>query len=46
MKNYVEQDDVVDLGDVRIETHGSSPIGPLDPQTGLKTFVPGIQTDD
>lgn len=46
MKSYVEDDAVVDLGDARIETRGSSPIGERDEQPGLKTFVPGIQTDD
>lgn len=47
MNNFVQpNEDVVELGDVRTETRGNSVIGPFDPQTGLRTFMPGIQTDD
>jgi hypothetical protein len=46
MKNLEEHDDIVELGDVLIDTRGSSPVGLPDPQTGLRIFAPGIQTDD
>lgn len=39
-------DDLVDLGAVKVETHGSAPMGREDVQTGEKFILGGIQSDD
>lgn len=46
MKNAEHEAGLVDLGDVRIETRGVDPEGPLDFQTGLKKIGGGIQAAD
>lgn len=38
--------DLVDLGAVSVETHGSAPLGILDTQQGEFYPVTGIQSDD
>lgn len=45
--NIREQDcDVIELGAVSVETHGSAPLGRNDVQPGGKIFEAGIETDD
>lgn len=38
--------DIVDLGDARIETRGKGVDGPIDLQTLERTYTGGIQSDD
>jgi hypothetical protein len=46
MKTVKQENGLVDLGDVRIETRGVDPEGQLDFQTGLKKIGGGIQAAD
>jgi len=44
--NINERDgDVIELGAVSVETHGSAPLGINDVQPGGKIFVGGIESD-
>lgn len=45
-KHKMHSEQLIDLGDVRIATHGYQIFGPLEVQTLTKTYDAGIQTDD
>mgnify|MGYP001132716624 FL=1 len=46
MERFNENDDVVELGTVSQETHGSDVLGREDTQTNAYFLIGGIQSDD